>query len=84
MHVHGLGRVITTGYIAGSTKTGTAVTVAASELVSGSETKTENGTEYEINGVSLLSLDFQDLISDILEILGTRTRILRVYEIPSL
>jgi len=33
-----------TGYITGSTKTGTAVTVSASELVSGSETKTENGT----------------------------------------
>ena len=34
----------TTGYITGGTKTGTAVTVSASELVSGSETKTENGT----------------------------------------
>ena len=33
-----------TGYITGSTNTGTAVTVSASELVSGSETKTENGT----------------------------------------
>ena len=34
----------TTGYITGSTKTGTAVTVSASELVSGSKTITENGT----------------------------------------
>lgn len=34
----------TTGYIIGSTKTGTAVTVSASELVSGSQTVTENGT----------------------------------------
>ena len=34
----------TTGYITGGTKTGTSVTVSASELVSGSETKTENGT----------------------------------------
>ena len=33
-----------TGYITGSTKTGTAVTVSASELVSGSQTVTENGT----------------------------------------
>lgn len=33
----------TTGYITGSTKTGTAVTVSASELVSGSQTITENG-----------------------------------------
>lgn len=34
----------TTGYITGGTKTGTAVTVSASELVSGSQTITENGT----------------------------------------
>lgn len=40
-----------TGYITGSTKTGTAVTVSASELVSGSETKTENGT-YDVTNLS--------------------------------
>ena len=34
----------TTGYISGGTKTGTAVAVSASELVSGSQTITENGT----------------------------------------
>ena len=34
----------TTGYITGSTKTGTAVTVSASELVSGSQTITSNQT----------------------------------------
>lgn len=34
----------TTGYITGGTKTGTAVSVSASELVSGSQTITENGT----------------------------------------
>ena len=34
----------TTGYITGGTKTGTAVTVSASELVSGSQTITQNGT----------------------------------------
>lgn len=34
----------TTGYITGSTKTGTAVTVSASELVSGSQTITQNST----------------------------------------
>lgn len=33
-----------TGYITGDTKTGTAVTVSASELVSGSQTVTDNGT----------------------------------------
>lgn len=34
----------TTGYITGGTKTGTGVSVSASELVSGSQTITENGT----------------------------------------
>jgi len=42
-----------TGYITGSTKTGTAVTVSASELVSGSETKTENGT-YDVTNLAEL------------------------------
>ena len=39
------------GYIAGGTKTGTAVTVTASELVSGSETKTANGT-YDVTNLA--------------------------------
>lgn len=43
----------TTGYITGSTKTGTAVTVSASELVSGSETKTANGT-YDVTNLAEL------------------------------
>lgn len=42
-----------TGYITGSTKTGTAVTVSASELVSGSETKTANGT-YDVTNLAQL------------------------------
>lgn len=42
-----------TGYITGSTKTGTAVTVTASELVSGSETKTANGT-YDVTNLAEL------------------------------
>lgn len=46
----------TTGYITGSTKTGTAVTVSASELVSGSETKTENGT-YDVTNLASLVVD---------------------------
>ncbi len=41
----------TTGYITGSTKTGTAVTVSASELVSGAETKTANGT-YDVTNLA--------------------------------
>ena len=41
------------GYIAGGTKTGTGVTVSASELVSGSETKTQNGT-YDVTNLAEL------------------------------
>ena len=41
----------TTGYITGGTKTGSAVTVSASELVSGSETKTQNGT-YDVTNLA--------------------------------
>lgn len=44
----------TAGYISGGTKTGTGVTVTASELVSGSETKTENGTYNVTNLASLI------------------------------
>lgn len=42
-----------TGYITGGTKTGTGVTVSASELVSGSETKTSNGT-YDVTNLASL------------------------------
>lgn len=41
------------GYISSETKTGTAVTVSASELVSGSETKTANGT-YDVTNLAEL------------------------------
>ena len=40
-------------YITGGTKTGTAVSVSASELVSGSETKTDNGT-YDVTNLKTL------------------------------
>lgn len=43
----------TTGYISGGTKTGTAVTVTASELTSGSETKTANGS-YDVTNLQTL------------------------------
>lgn len=43
----------TAGYIPGGTQTGTAVTVSASELVSGSETKTANGT-YDVTNLAQL------------------------------
>ena len=51
----------TTGYITGSTKTGTAVTVSASELVSGSETKTANGT-YDVTNLASLVVDVSSAI----------------------
>lgn len=43
----------TAGVISGGTITGTAVTVSASELVSGSETKTANGT-YDVTNLASL------------------------------
>ena len=43
----------TSGYITGSTKTGTAMTVTASELVGGSETKTANGS-YDVTNLQTL------------------------------
>ena len=43
----------TTGWITGSTKTGTAVTVTASELVSGSDTVTTNDT-YDVTNLAEL------------------------------
>lgn len=48
----------TTGYITGGTQTGTAVTVSASELVSGSETKTANGT-YDVTNLAELIVNVQ-------------------------
>lgn len=45
----------TTGYITGGTKSGTAVTVSASELVSGSETKTANGT-YNVTNLASVTV----------------------------
>ena len=46
----------TTGYIQGGTQTGTGVSVSASELVSGSETKTANGT-YDVTNLASLVVD---------------------------
>lgn len=46
----------TTGYITGSTKTGTAVTVSASELVSGNKEITANGTNIDVADYSTVSV----------------------------
>ena len=48
----------TSGFISGGTKNGTAVTVSASELVSGSETKTVNGT-YDVTNLAEIVIDVQ-------------------------
>lgn len=46
----------TTGYIAGGTKTGTAVTVSANELVSGSQTLTANDT-YDVTNLASVTVN---------------------------
>ena len=45
----------TTGYITGSTKTGTAVSVSASELVSGSQTISDNG-DYDVTNLASVTV----------------------------
>ena len=47
----------TTGYITGSTKTGTAVTVSASELVSGNKAISSNGTNIDVTNYATVSVD---------------------------
>lgn len=61
----------TTGYITGSTKTGTAVTVSASELVSGSQTVTTNDT-YDVTNLAELVVNVQGGGSSTMTI-GTKT-----------
>ena len=46
----------TTGYITGSTKTGTAVSVSASELVSGSQTISDNG-DYDVTNLASVTVN---------------------------
>ena len=62
----------TTGYITGSTKTGTAVSVSASELVSGSETKTANGT-YDVTNLAELVVNVSGGGSSNFTLLGTKS-----------
>lgn len=63
----------TTGYITGSTKTGTAVTVSASELVSGSETKTANGT-YDVTNLASLVVNVPSGTSKNVQVLQSTSR----------
>lgn len=46
----------TTGYISGGTKSGTAVTVSASELVSGTKSITENGTGIDVTNYAAVDV----------------------------
>lgn len=63
----------TTGYITGGTKTGTAVTVSASELVSGSETKTENGT-YDVTNLASLIVNVASGSSKNVQVIQSTSR----------
>ena len=62
-----------TGWITGSTKTGTAVTVSASELVSGSETKTSNGT-YDVTNLASLVVNVSGGTSKNVQVVQGTTR----------
>lgn len=54
----------TAGYISGGTKTGTAVSVSASELVSGSQTLTENDT-YDVTNLASVTVNVSGGGSDV-------------------
>lgn len=59
------------GFIEGGTHSGTAVTVTASELVSGSETKTANGT-YDVTNLAQLVVNVSGSSSNF-TLLGTKS-----------
>ena len=61
------------GYIAGGEKTGNAVEVSASELVSGSETKTENGT-YDVTNLASLIVNVSGGSSKNVQVLQSTSR----------
>lgn len=63
----------TAGYIAGGTKTGSGVSVSASELVSGSETKTENGT-YDVTNLASLVVNVSGGSSKNVQVVQGTTR----------
>lgn len=63
----------TSGYIDGGTKTGTGVQVSASELVSGSETKTENGT-YDVTNLASLIVNVSGGTSKNVQVVQGTTR----------
>lgn len=68
----------TGGVISGGTLTGTPVTVSASELVSGSETKTANGT-YDVTNLSQLVVNVASSSKAIYKYEGLATRTANSY-----
>ena len=62
----------TTGYITGSTKTGTAVSVSASELVSGSQTITTNDT-YDVTNLASVTVNVSGGGADLTVATATKT-----------
>ena len=54
----------TTGYITGGTKTGTAVTVSASELVSGNKAIVSNGTGIDVTNYATVSVNIPSDINN--------------------
>lgn len=63
----------TTGYITGGTKTGTGVSVSASEVCSGSETKTANGT-YDVTNLAELVVNVSSGSSKNVQVVQGTTR----------
>ena len=64
----------TTGYITGSTKTGTAVTVSASELVSGNLPITQNGNNIDCANYSTVSVNVPSGSSKNVQVLQSTSR----------
>ena len=63
----------TAGYVSAGTSSGTAVTVSASELVSGSETKTANGT-YDVTNLAELVVNVSGGSSKNVQVAQSTTR----------
>ena len=61
----------TTGWITGSTKTGTAVTVSASELVSGTKSITANGTNIDVTNYASVDVSVVPTHTATLTVSGT-------------
>ena len=63
-----------TGYITGGTKTGTAVTVSASELVSGNKAITQNGNNIDVTDYATVSVNVSGGSSKNVQVAQSTTR----------